>query len=241
MNRILKGTFLAFVMMALTGCYGLGGVKKGPPEGRETGRDYLIGKQSEKEGYGLYSYLLFDSPPTEATRERYLRAIDAYLTIPPISSMEAFLPRRQLNITYLLLEDRPPNYVAKCLRSQCITREKAVAEWVLNHYNYARARVLLRALPGIHRDGPYIVSHFKPLTGRESLSGQYLYQNLSWVPESLVLSWVKEFLKQAAQEHFWEEKTARQLVLKLRTAIEILAVGMPDVLEAMDRLIAWVR
>jgi len=240
MNKILKALFLASFVMALTGCYGLGGVKKAPPEGRETGRDYLVGKQGEKKGYGLYSYLLFGSPPTAATRERYLQAIFAYFAIPPISIMEAYLPREQLNVTYLLLADDPPPDVVKCLGSQCVTRKKAIAEWVLDHYNYGRARVLLRALPGTHRDGPYIVSHFKPLTGREALSGQYLYQNLSSVPPSLVLSWVKEFLNQAAEEHHWEGETARQLALNLRTTIEILAKGLPDVLKALDGWIAWI-
>jgi hypothetical protein len=237
---------LALVMMAWTGCTGLGGVRTTPPAPeRATGRDYLVGHQAAPEGYGLYSYLLFDAPPTDATRVRYLRAIAAYLTIAPIRSVEETLPRWQLNITYLLLTDPPPPEVAHCLRSYCGTgdaeRTARVVQWVLDHYDYARAHVLLSTLPGSHRGGPYIVSSTKPLTGRETLSGPYLYQNLSAVPPHLVLSWVQEFLTQAAQERFWEERTVQQLALKLLTAIEQLAEGLPDVLAALDKWITWVR
>lgn len=246
MDRIFQRLSLALVLMALTGCYGLGGGKAppkppptAPPIERVTGRDYLVASEPEKKGYGLYSYLLFGSHPTEATRERYLRAVTAYLTIPPIGELEGPIPPQQLNITYLLLKDRPPRKYAECLQSQCVTNKRAVAVWVLNHYDYDRAQVLLGAVPGLQRNGPYIVSHFNPLTGIGTLSGQYLYQNLSWVPEDLVLSWVKEFLKQAAQEHFWEERTAQQLVLKLRTAIEILAKGLPVVQGGLHKWIAW--
>lgn len=246
MHNSLLALTLALVTMVWTGCAGLGGgtVMRQAQE-RETGRDYLVGKQAEKEGYGLYSYLLFGTPPTKVTRERYLRAIAAYFTIPPITSVEEYLPPWQLNITYLLLTDPPTPEVAQCLRTQCISddsdRAGRVADWVLDHYHYARAQVLLRALPGTHRHGPYIVSYSEPLTGIGPLSGQYLYQNLSSVPPFLVQSWVQEFLNQAAQEHFWEERTVEQLALRLRTAIEIFAEGLPEVQGALDRWIAWIR
>jgi hypothetical protein len=233
---------LTLVILALSSCTGLGGmVSPTSSQERETGRDYLIGQQTEKEGYGLYSYLLFGSPPTAVTRDRYHRAIAAYVTIPPITSIEESLPRWQLNVTYLLLTEPPPPEITQCLQSQCISgdvdRVERVAQWVFEHYHYARARVLLRALPGSHTSGPYIISYSKPLIGFETRAGPYLYQNLSAVPPHLVLSWVNEFLSQAAQERFWEERTIKQLSLKLFTAIEIRAEGLPDVLAALDKLI----
>jgi hypothetical protein len=147
--------------------------------------------------------------------------------IPEIASLEEFFPRGQLNITYLPLTAPPP--------------VEASAEWVLEHYNYARARVLLRALPGVHRNGPYIVSVLQPLSGVGVLSGKYLYQDMSSVPPDLVLLWVKEFLNQAAQERFWEEDTARQFVLKLRTNIGRAAKAWPHVQAAIVTLIFWRR
>lgn len=232
---------LVLIVVALAGCYGLGGVSQPTSQERETGRSYLVGHQPEKTGYGLYSYILFGSPPTTATHKHYFEAINAYMTIPPMSGMEAYLPREQLNITYLLLEDSPPPEFERCLRARCTDGITGLAEWVIAHYNYTRARVILRALPGTQRDGPYIVSYFKPLSDIKSLSGKYLYQDLSSAPPTLVLSWVKEFLNQAAQEHYWEQRTAMQLVLNLRTAIEILAEGLPEVQAALDEWIAWIH
>jgi hypothetical protein len=49
---------------------------------RETGRSFLVSGEPETTGYGLYSYLLLGSPPTAASRERYLKAIEEYLRFP---------------------------------------------------------------------------------------------------------------------------------------------------------------
>jgi hypothetical protein len=193
---------------------------------RETGRSFLVGTESEAKGFGLYSYLLFGSPPDETSHQRYLKAVEAYLQlIPDITSLEKYLGLSVLNVTYLPLREAPPKIVS--------------AQWVLDHYNYARARALLKALPGSYRDGPYIVSSLTPMDGIPSVLGKYLYQDLSSVPPDLVLSWEKEFLNQAAQERFWDERSAEILVLKLRTTIGILAVGLPDVQKSLEGWIAW--
>lgn len=200
---------------------------------RETGRAFLVGSELETDGYGLYSYLLFGSPPSNATRERYLAAISAYLKqIPDITALEESIPRSELNVTYLPVVELPVQLVT--------------AEWVLEHYNYARARILFRALSGTHRDGPYIISCLDALSGTDRLSGKCLYQNMSLVPPHLAELWVDKFLRQAAQGRFWEENTVRNLVVQLRTAVGIFAEGLGEVKEAWVKLnlnvwIAWIN
>jgi hypothetical protein len=205
------------------------GFKPRDPTPRETGWGLLPRDQSEMPGYGLYSYLLFGSPPTEATRERYLRAIEAYLTlVPDVASLERYVPRRELNIAYFPVDSAPGEAVS--------------VEWALAHYDYARARSVLRALGGVHRDGPYIVSSLTPLTSTEvggTRGRPHLYQDLSLAPPYLVTAWTKEFLNQAAQERFWEPKTAQRLALKLRLILGILATGLPEVRKALDTWIQW--
>jgi len=186
-----------------------------------------VGNQPEDQGYGLYSYLLFASPPTHATRDRYQAAVTAYLEfISPIKVLEEYLQRRQLNITYLPLTVSLPERI--------LPQEST--QWILEHYNYTRARILLSTLPGAHSEGPYIVSSRKPLRVGKILAEPYLYQDLSWVPPRLVELWVKAFLNQATQERFWEERTAERWVRKLRTAIAILAEGLPEVHKASAEL-----
>jgi len=231
--------------MMVAGCQGLAPGVTVPPVGRETGRAFLIAEQPEAKGYGLYSYLLFGTPPTEATRERYLNLIATYLeSIPPVGSFKGSLERWELNIAYLPLKDSPPVEFSKgCSQLPCGTGNVAFAQWVLDHYNYTRARVLLRAVPagGTHRNGPYIVSSMKSLSTTPILSPPYLYQDLSSVPARLVLLWVKEFLDQTAQQSFEDSRKVQQVALKLRQSIAIAAKGLPDVLEALDRWIAWVH
>ena len=207
------------------------GSRGGPPLSRETGSALLLPGQVETAGYGLYSHLLLGSPPSDAARERYLKAIEAYVgLIPEIASLEQYLPRRELNIAYVPVKSAPGPSVS--------------AEWVLANYDYARARSLLRALPGPPRNGPYIVSALGPLAGGDGTSARsdrYLFQDLSRVPPHLVASWVREFLNQAAQERFWEERSGQELALKLRLTVGILGAGLPEVLNALDSWIAWLR
>lgn len=194
---------------------------------RLTGHSLLVRDTLEAEGYGLYSYLLFANPPEESSRERYTKAIDAYLSLmPDVTALEKYSKRRsELNITYVPVDTEPPKSIPP--------------EWLLQHYDYAHALVLLRELSGSHRDGPYIVSSLNPLSGKESLSGDYLLQDLSTVPPHLISAWIKLFLNQASQEHFWEQRSASYFALRLRTAIGILAVGLPDVQNALNGWIAW--
>jgi hypothetical protein len=211
---------------------GLGGVRPPPgPPARETGSALLVSRAAEAEGYGLYSYLLLGAPPEPSARERYMKAIAAFWEmIPEIAGLEQYVERQALNVAYVPVRSAPP--VA------------ASADWILANYDYARARSLLRHLPGLVRDGPYIVSTLRPPgpAGTTALaSGQYLFQDLTAVPPALVASWVKEFLNQAAQERFWDERAGTRLVLRLRLTVGILGAGLPEVRKALDTWITWVR
>lgn len=197
---------------------------------RETGGAFLLSDQSETPGYGLYSYLLFGSPPGAGTRERHLMALEAYLgLIPDLAALERYVPPRELNVAYVPLVAPPA---------------RAAAAGLLAQYDYARARSILRLLPGGNRDGPYIVSALRPLGGADAAAAPpnpYLFQDLSTAPPHLVASWVKEFLNQAAQERFWEERSTERFALKLRVTVGVLGAALPEVKKALDTWIAWVR
>jgi hypothetical protein len=197
--------------------------------GQETGRSFLVKGKNEEKKYGLYSYLLLGSPPTAANRERYIRTIDAFLgSVVEISALEEYIQRSKLNITYLPVIDTPMSHPS--------------ADWILGHYDYARARALLSLLPGSLREGHYFVSLLTPFDSGAAPK-QYLFQDLSAVPANadLISWWVREFLNQAAQERFWEPRTGSLLALKLRTTIATLAIGLPDVRKGLEAWISWVH
>jgi hypothetical protein len=197
------------------------------------GRSLLVNETSEVKGYGLYSYLLFGQPPDDSSRDRYLGVLGAFLQeMDEIEKLEhlPFVERNQLNITYLPVDAAASSGVSP--------------EWALAHYDYARARIMLAKLPGTHLSGPYIVSVLKPLGAAQSISGPYLFQDLSLVPpreKDLLIWWLREFQRQAGQERFWEEDTGRQLALKMRTIVAILATAVPEVRKGLDTAIAWIR
>ncbi len=194
---------------------------------RETGRSMLLPGKSEESGYGLYSYFLLGSPPSEAASDRYVKALDSFLRlVPDIAGLEEYVERRELNIAYLPVRAAPG--------------QAPSAAWALDNFDYARARVLLRNIPRPNREGPYLLAALEPLTSRAG-QGPYLVQDLSAVPPHLAASWVREFLNQAAQERFWEERTTVRLANRLRLTIGILGAGLPEVRRGIDDWIAWVR
>jgi hypothetical protein len=203
-----------------------------------TSRDLLAKDKPEEKGFGLYSYILFGSPPNEATHERYLETLRDFLAIPSTREMVEDVPKKQLNVTYV------PYKPVKG------TPNPSSAEELLNAYDYDRASGLLARIScqegevvcGPYLEGPYIISTTKPLSEQRSLSHDFLYQNLSSVPPKIVTLWVDEFMKQSAQTEFWKERKGPHVALELRTAVAILAEGFPTVGDASDywkKALAW--
>ena len=203
----------------------------GQPTKRESTRFFLDKAKKEEAGFGLYSYILLGGPPTDSSRGRYLRAIDAYIALLlPLEDLQDSVDHRKLNVTYLPVRAAVPPQVT--------------SQWLLDNYDFARARVLLDLLPGDHREGPYIVSSATPLSRSGALNSRYLYQNLSTVPvdpKDLVSWWVREFENQAAQERFWSPSVAENFALRMRTTISVLATGLPEVQKQVSTWVAWVK
>ncbi len=197
------------------------GPKNGYKNGhRETGRIFLARDTVEEEGYGLYSYLLIATEPTLAVRERYLAAIEAWLgLLSEISELEKTeaIPRTRLNAAYLPLN------------ANLADAEGGSADWVLRHYHYVRARRLLHSLDPDLALGPYIVSVRNPLSTITREPDEYLLQDLTNVPTSLLPAWVTQFKLCASEEDFSRPKRLRQFRLTLRTFIARLGIGADDV------------
>ena len=192
--------------------------KKKNGGGHTTGREFLPTGQNEESGYGLYSYLLFGTQPTEGTRERYLAAIRAYLEmIETVEKLRTQFDKKELNITYLLVTEEPLG-------------DKPAAEWLLEHYDFARAMKLLGAFPQSGSLGPYLFSTTEPASPaaaeNKNVTCPCLFQDLSTVEPSIMVLWIQEFKNQAAQEEFWRQDTRETAVLKLRNAIAVGASAL---------------
>lgn len=201
------------------------------PVARTTARAFLRSGAKEEAGYGLYSYLLLGSLPTDAARPRYLKAIQAYLAqMPTVVELLQYRSANKLNITYLPVKVRPP--------------DAPTTEWVLANYDFARARVLLDTVSSRYQTGPYIVSTLTPLSNLQALPHDHLFQDLSLVPtqpDDLLSWWIRAFLSQAAQEQFWKPQTGELVALKVRTMISVEAAALPEVQRELASWIAWAK
>lgn len=188
--------------------------------GRELRRALLLKDRSEGKGFGLYSYMLLGAPPNDSNYERYKKFVQAYLDrILNLEQLQRYFLPSQLNVIYLPVDKEPP--------------DTFTTDWILDHFDYERARFLLASVPGIHGDGPFIISSYHPLQGPDSLTAPYLFEDLSTVPPEVVEFWVQQFKSQTAQERSWDKQTVSRLALKLRTGIAIFARALPNVQKAV--------
>ena len=217
-------------------------------------RSVLFADTQEVAGSGLYSYILIGSEPSDgATRRRYLRVLRTYFDAGTLTELDRYRqaldadPER-VNALYLPLRianplnDHPDLTFTEALRA-ATGAESPLAELLLDSYDYNKARELLGRLPGTLHEGPYIVSYHEPLSrDGPDLSERYLLQDLSAVePPELIGVWFKEFLYQAAQPAFWEERLTETFALRLRTSIEHLARSVEGLEGALERWIRIVR
>lgn len=210
--------------------------------GPRTMPELLTPDERELPGFGLYSYIILGAPDA-ANRERHLRLIEAYLNFPDAARLERYLSRirkvrgeevrRTLNATSLLVTERAPETIIAKWNARDF---RSVAEWILGHYDHARAQALFRRMGRNMQRGPYIISSLSPLG--DSKTSELLLQDQSPVPATLVELWVKEFLFQSAQEKSWERRSVDAMAGRVRTMVAA-AEGPPALRNAMGGLITW--
>jgi hypothetical protein len=202
-----------------------GGAEAGPVwAGGLSGRAFLISKETEDKRFGLYSYLLIptDTVDTESDlKKRYIAALDAYqakiVTLAELQNQKVPPPFSRINITYLPLQFMP---------------EKITSENLLRANNRAVAETLLQLLREKHqgvegRDGPFLVSYLKPLTGTKQI-GEHLFLDMSGVPAEAISLYMRAFLTQAGRERYWE-KDHNQWILDCYAFIENAGVEFESV------------
>jgi len=202
-------------------------------EQRETGTAFLVGDSSEASSFGLYSYLLFGSKPTDATLPRYRSAVVAWLTIASTTGLlREHLPKELINTFYMPVLRNPIQQANSSKDGQT----EPTPDSVLGEYDFERARILLRMLPGDHFGGPYIISTLRPLSlGKIKDDEKFLYQDLSSIPPNVVVLWIREFQARTAQERFWEKRMMPQFALEMRSAVAKFAQTTPQ----LTAILTW--
>jgi hypothetical protein len=204
---------------------------------RLSGRALLLPSSSEPKGYGLYSYLLFDTPPKDdLERERYLKSLESYLLVlQPIEELERYRRRSELNITLIPVRrnvELPDDLSSPRQASQA-------AEQVLAAYDYARASALLADLgKQMVQSGPFLVSLRPTVSSPGTL---FLFFDMSRVTPKLVWDWVRAFCSLAAQERSWSEIELTRLALNIRNILAVAAKTTPEVLGALQQWIQVVK
>jgi hypothetical protein len=208
---VLAGTLVA----CAAGLARQGGPKITLDRGKITGKALLIGDQAETAGYGLYSYVLFDSPPTAETKPHYLAVILACLKeFPDLGGLETKYRPEMLNAMYIPLTG---DIKSPSLEQSEHNRLKLQAEEILQQYNYTRAQTILNQLSKIQRNGgPYLVSSLKPVSNGSG-TDPFLFQDLAAVrlvasqddQKNMAYEWVLDFVDRVSNPQLtaWNRDT----------------------------------
>ena len=195
----------------------------------DTRRVFLLPGESEEMIYRVYSYLLIRTKPVnDIEKRRCLALIRTYLTLlEDLTAMHGYFTPEQLNVTYLLLTATPPKNITPT--------------WIMENYDYPRARFILNSLIETYQQGPYIISADQPLTPRNQKASIVVTQDFSYVRIKLIDDWVRAYLNQMAQQHDWHQKTFEQTALKIRNVLALLSQAVYDIRPAIEDWIVLAR
>src|SRR5690606_21617373 len=144
--------------------------------------------------------------------------------LPDLLQLEKYLERPQLNAMFLPVAAAPPVALT--------------SPWLLDDYDLARGRALLRAARRpTAREGPRPTSAREPLSATPLPPERILFQELSRVPASLARAWTSDFLNQAAYTRTGTNSPASR-GLRMRTTIRGLATGLGEVRQALGEWIS---
>lgn len=206
---------------------------EGPAAGdgmpRVTGRAILLPSQKEESGYGLYSYALMSHHPEGAELPRFKAFLKALLDLPTAAAVERSVPRRRINITYLLLETLAPAW-------DTLSADDKV-NYVVDHYDYARGAAMVASLSQHTGSGPVIISLLKPLDVSQH-PRPVLVQDLTTAQPQLMTTYVSYFVGQAAKDQFWQQSALSRFSLTLRNGLEVAAAGLGM---SKDAVATWVK
>jgi hypothetical protein len=223
-----RGTFEATVAMTSTNgesasCVvriAVVGSDYGSP-GTEAGRIWLRSAESQKPGYGAYTYLLLPAP-TQATLDRQKMTIEVLLRrIFDWREMQKQFEKKQLNIVSLPVKDPP--------------KKENDPDAVLTLYDYPHARRLLNMIDPALRAGPYLVTVPEPIESAKK--SDRIILDLSGLPPKDVEYWASAYFDQLAQQSLWGKPFEPPVTLRLRTLISVVGLAVPDVSAAAERLI----
>jgi hypothetical protein len=168
-------------------------------------RDTLPRGDTERQGYGAYSYILFRRQPWDTRGQVLMRA---YLRHPQVVN-EISLNIEERNITYVPVDREPP------------LDTPDDANWFAEHYDVTRAETMLKSQE-LDGPGPYVVTSTRPLTGVTQPAAGASILDLSEVTNDEVALWIEHFVSVSDHPGTWLPTGADQLALRVH---ESLAAG----------------
>lgn len=192
----------------------------------------MRGAQEER-GYGLYSYVVFRSRPSEKTRPRYVAVIKAIVErVERTDQMIAVgYEREELNAIYFPVMRRPS-------RSASVAE---IAEWIIDNYDFARAKRILDSIESISGDGPFLLASLSPLGSGLRATTNGFMTDLGRASDETAPLWTRHFIAVSCIPQQWNRTSLERAMLSVRDYISTVAMAGAPVMNAVDSIVAWIK
>ncbi|HET7433632.1 MAG TPA: hypothetical protein VFN10_02850 [Thermoanaerobaculia bacterium] len=193
-------------------------------------RSLLVRGKEEEKGFGLYSYVLFSEQPTAEARVRYVALVSRIVrSVDRTGEMIAVgYKRAELNVIHFPVLRQP---------TRSATLPEA-AEWIVDNYDYARAKKLLRKCSNAKGRGPFLVSSLVPLESTKDLP--FIHDLASAGTDTIAL-WADEFVRVSCTPTHWNEASLTAAMLSVRDRLALVASAGAPVVDAAAHVLAWIR
>lgn len=202
------------------------------PPHLDPSRSLLVRGTVEATGFGAYSYVLFRERPDGVMRDRYVRIV--YRVIRSAEQTADMLnqgyKREELNVIHFPVVRQP---------TRTATPSEAAA-WIVDNYDYTRAKRLLRRCPQAKATGPYLVSSLMPLEALHANQTPYVHDMTRATDDTWEL-WVAAFIETSSRPNQWNNTSMMAAMLHVRDVLATIASAGKPVLDARDKVLMWFR
>jgi hypothetical protein len=190
---------------------------------------------NEPKNAGAYTYFLLPIDEAGVHRDRVLGVIERILrAVSPESELIAAGTRTsKINVYQFPVLTSAPD-------SAKTTAE--LARWVLDHYDYSRARTILQTLQRPSTTPPLLISSLEPLSQNTDVPiTPLLAQRLDLDDDDTLLLWVDQFIAVSANRAEWNVAHFNEVVLSMREFANKLAASGKDVPSSIIAVLTFVR
>jgi hypothetical protein len=138
---------------------------------------------------------------------------------------------KELNAIYFPVTRRPSRTASV----------KKMAEWIMDNYDFARAKRILDSLDAVSGDGPFLLASLSPLSSGVRSNTNGFMTDLGNASAATAELWTRHFIAVSCIPQQWNRASLERAMLEVRDYIGTIAMAGTPVITAVDTVVAWIK